>query len=126
MLSHLQNVKSKRADIPNPEIPVRIQLALDKANEICQSKSLWLLLFQLIDKLAKNNQFCFLCYLSYSSDIAIRNYYCRWAAVYATSIIYYSSDSTSKSAFNSKYLSISFTACKCGNSWSIICSSSSL
>lgn len=37
MLHHLQNVKSKRADIPNPEIPVRIQLALDKANEICQS-----------------------------------------------------------------------------------------
>lgn len=38
MLKHLQIVKSKRADIPNPEIPVRIQLALDKANEICQSK----------------------------------------------------------------------------------------
>lgn len=53
MLSHLQNVKSKRADIPNPEIPVRIQLALDKANEICQSKLLWLLLFQLIDNLEK-------------------------------------------------------------------------
>ena len=34
MLNHLQNVKSKRADIPNPEIPVRIQIALDKANEI--------------------------------------------------------------------------------------------
>ncbi|XP_065215933.1 E3 ubiquitin-protein ligase TRIM33-like [Planococcus citri] len=34
MLNHLQNVKSKRADIPNPEIPVRIQIALDKSNEI--------------------------------------------------------------------------------------------
>lgn len=38
MLKHLQIVKSKRADIPNPEIPVRIQLALEKANDICQSK----------------------------------------------------------------------------------------
>lgn len=48
MLNHLQNVKSKRADIPNPEIPVRIQLALDKANEICQCMNIKLIYFYFI------------------------------------------------------------------------------
>ncbi|KAI4463544.1 transcription intermediary factor [Holotrichia oblita] len=32
--SHLQRIKCKRADIPNPEIPVRIHLALDKVPEL--------------------------------------------------------------------------------------------
>ncbi|XP_018326695.1 E3 ubiquitin-protein ligase TRIM33 [Agrilus planipennis] len=31
---HLQRIKCKRADIPNPEIPVRIHLALDKVPEL--------------------------------------------------------------------------------------------
>lgn len=31
---HLQRVKCKRADIPNPEIPVRIHLALDKVPDL--------------------------------------------------------------------------------------------
>lgn len=32
--AHLQRIKSRRADIPNPEIPVRIALALDKLPEL--------------------------------------------------------------------------------------------
>lgn len=32
--NHLLRIKSKRADIPNPEIPVRIHLALDKIPEV--------------------------------------------------------------------------------------------
>ncbi|CAK1542432.1 unnamed protein product [Leptosia nina] len=32
--AHLQRIKSRRADIPNPEIPVRITLALDKLPEL--------------------------------------------------------------------------------------------
>ncbi|XP_075981925.1 transcription intermediary factor 1-alpha-like [Anticarsia gemmatalis] len=32
--AHLQRIKSRRADIPNPEIPVRISLALDKLPEL--------------------------------------------------------------------------------------------
>ncbi|XP_028035606.1 E3 ubiquitin-protein ligase TRIM33 isoform X4 [Bombyx mandarina] len=32
--AHLQRIKSRRADIPNPEIPVRINLALDKLPEL--------------------------------------------------------------------------------------------
>ncbi|KAL0830219.1 hypothetical protein ABMA28_003671 [Loxostege sticticalis] len=32
--SHLQRIKSRRADIPNPEIPVRISLALDKLPDL--------------------------------------------------------------------------------------------
>ena len=34
--AHLQRIKSRRADIPNPEIPVRIALALDKLPELCR------------------------------------------------------------------------------------------
>lgn len=34
--AHLQRIKSRRADIPNPEIPVRIALALDKLPELCK------------------------------------------------------------------------------------------
>ncbi|CAH0718870.1 unnamed protein product, partial [Brenthis ino] len=32
--AHLQRIKSRRADIPNPEIPVRIALALDKLPDL--------------------------------------------------------------------------------------------
>ncbi|XP_041969515.1 E3 ubiquitin-protein ligase TRIM33 [Aricia agestis] len=32
--AHLQRIKSRRADIPNPEIPVRISLALDKLPDL--------------------------------------------------------------------------------------------
>ncbi|XP_045504983.1 transcription intermediary factor 1-alpha [Colias croceus] len=32
--AHLQRIKSRRADIPNPEIPVRITLALDKLPDL--------------------------------------------------------------------------------------------
>ncbi|XP_051157508.1 E3 ubiquitin-protein ligase TRIM33-like isoform X2 [Leptopilina boulardi] len=32
--SHLQRIKSKRADIPNPEIPVRINLSLEKLPDL--------------------------------------------------------------------------------------------
>lgn len=32
--SHLQRIKCKKADIPNPEIPVRIHLALEKVPEL--------------------------------------------------------------------------------------------
>lgn len=39
MTSHLQRIKCKRADIPNPEIPVRIHLALDKVPELIKGKS---------------------------------------------------------------------------------------
>lgn len=31
---HLKRIKCKRADIPNPEIPVRIHLALDKVPDL--------------------------------------------------------------------------------------------
>ncbi|PZC73661.1 hypothetical protein B5X24_HaOG208994 [Helicoverpa armigera] len=34
--AHLQRIKSRRADIPNPEIPVRIALQLDKLPELCR------------------------------------------------------------------------------------------
>ncbi|XP_058791077.1 E3 ubiquitin-protein ligase TRIM33 isoform X2 [Phymastichus coffea] len=32
--SHLQRIKSRRADIPNPEIPVRIHLSMDKMQDL--------------------------------------------------------------------------------------------
>lgn len=32
--THLQRIKCKKADIPNPEIPVRIHLALEKVPEL--------------------------------------------------------------------------------------------
>lgn len=32
--SHLQRIKSRRADIPNPEIPVRIHLSLEKVPDL--------------------------------------------------------------------------------------------
>ncbi|XP_020293767.1 E3 ubiquitin-protein ligase TRIM33 isoform X2 [Pseudomyrmex gracilis] len=32
--SHLQRIKSRRADIPNPEIPVRIHLSLEKVEDL--------------------------------------------------------------------------------------------
>lgn len=35
---HLQRVKCKRADIPNPEIPVRINLAFDKMPDLIKGK----------------------------------------------------------------------------------------
>lgn len=35
---HLQRIKSKRADIPNPEIPVRIHLALDKVPDLIKGE----------------------------------------------------------------------------------------
>lgn len=34
LTTHLQRIKSRRADIPNPEIPVRIHLALDKVPDL--------------------------------------------------------------------------------------------
>ncbi|KAG8303488.1 hypothetical protein J6590_007142 [Homalodisca vitripennis] len=34
LTTHLQRIKSRRADIPNPEIPVRINLALDKVPDL--------------------------------------------------------------------------------------------
>ncbi|RZF43717.1 hypothetical protein LSTR_LSTR004230 [Laodelphax striatellus] len=37
LTSHLQRIKSRRADIPNPEIPVRISLALDKVPELIKA-----------------------------------------------------------------------------------------
>lgn len=36
---HLKRIKCKRADIPNPEIPVRIHLALDKVPDLIKGKS---------------------------------------------------------------------------------------
>lgn len=35
---HLQRIKSRRADIPNPEIPVRITLALDKLPDLVRGQ----------------------------------------------------------------------------------------
>jgi hypothetical protein len=35
---HLQRIKSRRADIPNPEIPVRISVAMDKLNDLIKGK----------------------------------------------------------------------------------------
>lgn len=32
--NHLQRIKSKRADIPNPEIPVRIHLNIEKVQDL--------------------------------------------------------------------------------------------
>ncbi|KAL0273288.1 UNVERIFIED_CONTAM: hypothetical protein PYX00_005994 [Menopon gallinae] len=37
--SHLQRIKSRRADIPNPEIPVRISLAFEKVPELIRGLS---------------------------------------------------------------------------------------
>ncbi|XP_075234679.1 transcription intermediary factor 1-alpha-like isoform X2 [Lycorma delicatula] len=39
LTSHLQRIKSRRADIPNPEIPVRITLALDKVPDLIKVAS---------------------------------------------------------------------------------------
>ncbi|CAH2227102.1 jg27464 [Pararge aegeria aegeria] len=36
--AHLQRIKSRRADIPNPEIPVRISLALDKLPDLVRGE----------------------------------------------------------------------------------------
>lgn len=35
---HLKRIKCKRADIPNPEIPVRIHLALDKVPDLIKGR----------------------------------------------------------------------------------------
>lgn len=35
---HLKRIKCKRADIPNPEIPVRIHLALDKVPDLIKGE----------------------------------------------------------------------------------------
>lgn len=44
--SHLQRIKSRRADIPNPEIPVRIHLSLEKVPDLIKgilfTSILWL------------------------------------------------------------------------------------
>lgn len=37
--THLQRIKCKKADIPNPEIPVRIHLALEKVPELIKGKN---------------------------------------------------------------------------------------
>ncbi|XP_056629753.1 E3 ubiquitin-protein ligase TRIM33-like [Diorhabda sublineata] len=39
MTEHLKRIKCKRADIPNPEIPVRIHLALDKVPDLIKVMS---------------------------------------------------------------------------------------
>ncbi|XP_039295155.1 E3 ubiquitin-protein ligase TRIM33 isoform X3 [Nilaparvata lugens] len=39
LTAHLQRIKSRRADIPNPEIPVRISLCLDKVPELIKVAS---------------------------------------------------------------------------------------
>lgn len=39
LTTHLQRIKSRRADIPNPEIPVRINLALDKVPDLIKVAS---------------------------------------------------------------------------------------
>lgn len=36
---HLKRIKCKRADIPNPEIPVRIHLALDKVPDLIKGET---------------------------------------------------------------------------------------
>lgn len=38
--NHLQRIKSKRADIPNPEIPVRIILSMEKMPDLIKGFSL--------------------------------------------------------------------------------------
>lgn len=38
--AHLQRIKSRRADIPNPEIPVRISLSLDKLPDLVRGTAL--------------------------------------------------------------------------------------
>lgn len=35
---HLKRIKCRRADIPNPEIPVRIHLAMDKVPELVKGE----------------------------------------------------------------------------------------
>lgn len=42
VLSHLNRIKSRRADIPNPEIPVRIHLALDKVPDLIKGAYIYL------------------------------------------------------------------------------------
>lgn len=39
--NHLQRIKCRRADIPNPEIPVRIHLALDKVPDLIKGKCIF-------------------------------------------------------------------------------------
>lgn len=39
--AHLQRIKSRRADIPNPEIPVRITLALDKLPDLVRGNAIY-------------------------------------------------------------------------------------
>lgn len=34
MTNHLHRIKSRRADIPNPEIPVRIHLSFEKVPDL--------------------------------------------------------------------------------------------
>lgn len=43
--NHLQRIKCKRADIPNPEIPVRIHLALEKVPELVKGRALFFFCF---------------------------------------------------------------------------------
>ena len=35
---HLQRIKSRRADIPNPEIPVRIHLSMEKVQDLIKGR----------------------------------------------------------------------------------------
>lgn len=37
--NHLQRIKSRRADIPNPEIPVRIHLSMEKVQDLIKGWS---------------------------------------------------------------------------------------
>lgn len=39
---HINRIKGRRADIPNPEIPVRIHLALDKVPELLKGANTYI------------------------------------------------------------------------------------
>lgn len=40
IMRHLQRIKSRRADIPNPDIPVRIHFAQQRVDTLCNGESL--------------------------------------------------------------------------------------
>lgn len=58
---HLKRIKCKRADIPNPEIPVRIHLALDKVPDLIKGTLLGST--YLIASLSNFAFFCWQCVL---------------------------------------------------------------
>jgi len=37
-VGHLNRIKSRRADIPNPDIPVRIQFVVNKIDSVCNGE----------------------------------------------------------------------------------------